>query len=81
MSAAARQSEAAQQSARHIVCPHYQAINRIPPDKPAREAKCDRCHKPLLARLDKWRKAQPEEPSRASALRQMAEHGLLIIGY
>ncbi len=81
MSDAARQSETAQPTARHIVCPHCQAVNRIPADKPARAAKCGRCHKPLLARLDKWRKAQPEEPSRASALRQMAEHGLLIIGY
>ena len=49
MSDAARQSEAARPTARHIVCPHCQAINRIPRDKPAREAKCGRCHKPVFS--------------------------------
>jgi thioredoxin 2 len=36
-------------NARHIVCPHCEAINRIPQSKPAREAKCGRCHKPLFS--------------------------------
>jgi thioredoxin 2 len=34
--------------ARNIVCPHCDAINRIPADKPAGRAKCGRCHKPLF---------------------------------
>ncbi len=34
--------------ARHIVCPHCDSTNRIPSDKPARAAKCGRCHKPLF---------------------------------
>ena len=34
--------------ARHIVCPHCDAINRIPLAKSARDAKCGRCHKPLF---------------------------------
>jgi thioredoxin 2 len=34
---------------RNIVCPHCDAINRIPTDKPAGRAKCGRCHKPLFS--------------------------------
>jgi thioredoxin 2 len=33
---------------RHIVCPHCTSVNRIPPEKPAGQAKCGRCHKPLF---------------------------------
>jgi len=32
----------------HIVCPHCDAVNRVPPDKPAAQGKCGRCHKPLF---------------------------------
>ena len=32
----------------HIVCPHCNAVNRIPADKPAAQGKCGRCHKPLF---------------------------------
>jgi thioredoxin 2 len=34
---------------RNIVCPHCDAINRIPTDKPAGQAKCGRCHKALFS--------------------------------
>jgi thioredoxin 2 len=34
---------------RNIVCPHCDAVNRIPADKPAGQAKCGRCHKPLFS--------------------------------
>ena len=34
--------------ARHIVCPHCDSVNRVPTGKPAGEAKCGRCHKPLF---------------------------------
>jgi len=34
--------------ARHIVCPHCASTNRVPADKPAREARCGVCHKPLF---------------------------------
>jgi hypothetical protein len=40
-----------------------------------------RCHRQFVSRLDAWRKAQPDKPSRGSALRQIAEHGLKITGY
>jgi thioredoxin 2 len=31
-----------------IVCPHCGTINRVPEDKPARAAKCGRCHNDLF---------------------------------
>lgn len=31
-----------------IVCPACSAVNRLPPDKPAREAKCGKCHAKLF---------------------------------
>lgn len=34
---------------RNIVCPHCSAINRIPADKPANQAKCGRCHNALFS--------------------------------
>jgi thioredoxin 2 len=36
------------EQARHIVCPNCAATNRVPADKPAGEAKCGRCHRPLF---------------------------------
>ena len=33
---------------RQIVCPHCAATNRVPDDKPRREARCGACHKPLF---------------------------------
>jgi len=36
-------------SVRHIVCPHCDAVNRIPSGKPAAAAKCGRCHASLFA--------------------------------
>ncbi len=36
------------EAARLVVCPHCESVNRVPADKPAREAKCGRCHKALF---------------------------------
>ena len=36
-------------SAVHVVCASCGAINRIPPDRPARQAKCGPCHQLLFA--------------------------------
>jgi thioredoxin 2 len=33
----------------HVVCASCGAINRIPPDRPARQAKCGTCHQLLFA--------------------------------
>ena len=35
--------------AKHIVCPHCDAVNRVAAGKPAAEAKCGVCHKPLFS--------------------------------
>jgi thioredoxin 2 len=35
--------------AQHIVCPHCDSTNRVPLDKPAAQAKCGHCHKPLFS--------------------------------
>lgn len=32
----------------HVVCPHCDTVNRIPPDKPPRDANCGRCHRALF---------------------------------
>ena len=53
-------------SNRNIVCPHCAATNRIPRDKPAVDARCGACHRPLFdghpvaadgASFDKHRRA------------------------
>lgn len=31
-----------------VVCPACSAVNRVPPDRQAREAKCGKCHAPLF---------------------------------
>lgn len=33
----------------HVVCPQCGGVNRVRPDRPAREAKCGRCHAPLFS--------------------------------
>ncbi|MDB5447969.1 MAG: thioredoxin [Phenylobacterium sp.] len=32
----------------HVVCPHCDSTNRLPPEKLAAAARCGRCHKPLF---------------------------------
>ena len=36
------------EEARHIVCPYCMSMNRVPLSKPAREARCGRCHEALF---------------------------------
>ena len=36
-------------SALHVVCPSCGAINRIPPDRPGKQAKCGTCHQKLFS--------------------------------
>jgi len=33
----------------HVVCPSSSAINRIPPDRPAKQANCGTCHHKLFS--------------------------------
>src|ERR1700731_4350843 len=37
------------EQARHIVCPHCDSVNRIPPQKPAEQAKAGACHQRMFA--------------------------------
>ena len=37
-----------ERSSVHVVCPHCGAVNRVPTARPAKEAKCGRCHKTLF---------------------------------
>jgi len=32
----------------HIVCPHCEGINRVPPDRPGADARCGKCKQPLF---------------------------------
>jgi len=34
----------------HVVCPHCDAVNRVPEDRLGQGAKCGKCHTPLFAR-------------------------------
>ncbi len=38
-------------SMHHVLCPHCAAVNRIPGEKSAHEAKCGRCHDRLFTRM------------------------------
>jgi thioredoxin 2 len=51
---------------RQVVCPHCTAINRIPADKPAENAKCGACHDHLFS----GRAAAVSEQSFATHLRR-----------
>ena len=33
----------------HVVCPHCDAVNRVPPERLAEDAKCGKCRAPLFA--------------------------------
>ena len=35
-------------SSAHVVCPHCRAVNRVPAERPAQQAKCGSCHRPLF---------------------------------
>ncbi|MDJ0892538.1 MAG: thiol reductase thioredoxin, partial [Gammaproteobacteria bacterium] len=32
----------------HLVCPHCDAINRVPAERRLTDAKCGECHRPLF---------------------------------
>ena len=55
----------------HVVCPHCDAVNRVPPERPARAARCGRCKEPLFT-------GQPVEVD-AARLRRHVEKGDLPV--
>lgn len=54
------------QDATHLVCPHCQAINRLPAARLAEQPKCGQCHQPLFS-------AQPIELT-AESFARWAKH-------
>ncbi len=56
----------------HVVCPHCGGVNRLPTDKPAREARCGRCHQALFD-------GHPAELDAAGLERQISRSHLPVL--
>ena len=55
-----------------IVCPHCVAVNRVPPEKPASEARCGKCHQPLFS-------GQPAELTAATFDKTITRTGIPVV--
>ncbi len=55
-----------------IVCPACSAVNRVPPEKPAEQARCGKCHSPLFS-------GQPAELDGASFEKTIARSGIPVV--
>ena len=55
-----------------IVCPACAAINRVPPEKPAREARCGKCHQPLFS-------GAPAELTAATFDKTITRNGIPVV--
>ncbi len=55
-----------------IVCPHCGALNRVPPERPARAAKCGACHVALFA-------GAPADVDEAALERHLREDSIPIL--
>jgi thioredoxin 2 len=58
--------------ARHIVCPSCAAVNRVPGQKSASDAKCGKCHKPLFT-------GHPVAATAASFARQIQSNDIPVV--
>ncbi|NIA19090.1 MAG: thioredoxin TrxC [Xanthomonadaceae bacterium] len=56
----------------HIVCPHCQAINRLPADHLSTGARCGKCHQPLF-------NSQPTELTSQSFQRQINRNDIPVL--
>ncbi len=56
----------------HIVCPHCQAINRLPADRLGAGARCGKCHQPLF-------NGRPTELTGQSFQRQISRNDIPIL--
>ncbi len=59
-------------TALHIVCPHCQAINRLPANRPGAGAKCGKCHQPLF-------NGHPLELTSQSFQRQISRNNIPVL--
>lgn len=57
---------------RHIVCPHCQALNRVPRARPAAEARCGACHAALF-------EGQPTDVDPAAFERHIAANDIPVL--
>ena len=55
-----------------IVCPACAAVNRVPPEKPAEQARCGKCRKPLFT-------GQPVELTGASFERHLSRNSIPVV--
>jgi len=56
----------------HIVCPHCQAINRLPADRSGAGARCGKCHQPLF-------NGRPTELTGQSFQRQISRNDIPVL--
>jgi len=56
----------------NIVCPACAAVNRVPPEKPAKEARCGKCHQPLFS-------GTPAELTAANFDRTVTRNGIPVL--
>lgn len=55
-----------------IVCPACSAVNRVPPEKPAGEARCGKCHQPLFS-------GAPVELTAANFDKMITRNGIPVV--
>ena len=55
-----------------IVCPACAAVNRVPAEKPAAEARCGKCHQPLFS-------GQPEELTAANFEKTITRNSIPVV--
>ena len=55
-----------------IVCPACAAVNRVPPEKPAAEARCGKCHQPLFS-------GQPAELTAATFDKTITRNAIPVV--
>ena len=56
----------------HVVCPSCSAINRIPPDRPAKQANCGTCHHKLFS-------GKPIAADAATFERHITRNGIPVV--
>src|SRR6185437_16243191 len=56
----------------HIVCPHCQAVNRVPSDRIAAAPTCGRCHRPLF-------EGKPVEVNEAAFQKHVTRNGIPVL--
>ncbi|TAN01636.1 MAG: thioredoxin TrxC [Rhodanobacteraceae bacterium] len=56
----------------HIVCPHCQAVNRVPPDRLGAAPTCGKCHRPLF-------EGHPTEVNEAAFDKHVARNDIPVL--